>query len=104
MSAAEQRGERLYQDNCAFCHAADGTARNWIGSFLEPRPRDLTGEVISTMDTGRLKTVIMEGIEGTSMPAWKYVLDKDEIADIIDYIRRLLRESDLVMNDESHYR
>jgi cytochrome c oxidase cbb3-type subunit 3 len=42
LTEAEQRGETLFQQNCAFCHAADGTARNWIGSFMEPHPRDLT--------------------------------------------------------------
>ena len=81
-----RRGEQLYQQNCAFCHAADGTARNWIGSFLEPRPRDLTGQQVSQMDSRRLRAVIMDGIEGTSMPAWRHVLDAGQIADILDYI------------------
>ncbi len=88
MTAAQQRGAQLYQDNCAFCHAADGTARNWIGSFLEPRPRDLTGEQIAVLDNSRLKAVIMDGIDGTSMPAWRHVLDNDQIGDILDYIRQ----------------
>ena len=89
LSKAQQRGAQLYQENCAFCHAADGTARNWIGSFLEPRPRDLTGEQMADLDNGRLRAVIMDGIEGTSMPAWKHVLDKDQIGDILDYIREV---------------
>ena len=90
MTAQEQRGEQLYQDNCAFCHAADGTARNWIGSFLEPRPRNLTGQSITAMGSEWLKAVIMEGIEGTSMPAWKHVLDEAQITAIIDYVRHVL--------------
>ena len=91
LTVAERRGERLYQENCAFCHAADGTARNWIGSFLEPRPRNLTGTQITSMEDARLKTAIMEGIDGTSMPAWKHVLDLRQIDDIAAYIRKVLQ-------------
>ncbi|MEN8205558.1 MAG: cytochrome c [Pseudomonadota bacterium] len=89
-TAAERRGEILYQQNCAFCHAADGTARNWIGSFLEPRPRNLTGQRVSGMDNDRLKVAIMDGIEGTSMPAWRHVLDEGQIGDILAYLQRAL--------------
>ena len=42
LSPLEQRGERLFQDNCAFCHGADGTGKNWIGQFMQPKARDLT--------------------------------------------------------------
>ncbi|MGB5538859.1 MAG: c-type cytochrome [Gammaproteobacteria bacterium] len=93
LTAAGQRGERLYQENCAFCHAADGTARNWIGSFMEPRPRDLTGDKITGMGIKRLKTVIMEGIDGTSMPAWRHVLDEDQVADIVEYVRHVFQDT-----------
>ena len=89
LTAAEGRGERLFQHNCAFCHAADGTGRNWIGSFLEPRPRDLTEPVIAQMNDQRLRETIRDGISGTSMPAWKYSLSDSEIGDIIAYVRRL---------------
>lgn len=89
MSEAEQRGETLFQQNCAFCHAADGTARNWIGSFMEPHPRDLTkSPVMESMTGTRLKTVIRDGLPGTSMPAWKSVLSEQQIADIIAYVGR----------------
>ncbi len=88
LSTAEHHGQRLFQRNCAFCHAADGTARNWIGSFLEPRPRDLTSSTIQTRDMAALKNVIKEGLQGTSMPAWKNILDDGQIDDIIAYMKR----------------
>ena len=91
---AEHRGEVLYQQNCAFCHAADGTARNWIGSFLEPHPRDLTNLQFSPAELQRLRTVIQQGLPGTSMPAWKDVLDEEQIGDILAYLRRALSETD----------
>lgn len=89
LTATEQRGEALFQANCAFCHAADGTARNWIGSFMEPHPRDLTSPTaMSGMTQTRLRKVIHEGLPGTSMPAWKSVLAEQDIEDVIAYVGR----------------
>jgi cytochrome c oxidase cbb3-type subunit 3 len=89
LTETEQRGETLFQQNCAFCHAADGTARNWIGSFMEPHPRDLTkSPVMDSMTRTRLRTVIRDGLPGTSMPAWKSVLTDPQVEDIIAYVGR----------------
>ncbi|MBI5430183.1 MAG: c-type cytochrome [Nitrosomonadales bacterium] len=89
LTGMERRGESLFQQNCAFCHAADGTGRNWIGSFLESHPRDLTNpEFMSGMTRTRLRTVIREGLVGTSMPAWKSVLSEQQIEDVIAYVGR----------------
>jgi cytochrome c oxidase cbb3-type subunit III len=89
LTESEQRGEKLFQQNCAFCHAADGTARNWIGSFMEPHPRNLTkSAAMDSMTRTRLRTVIRDGLPGTSMPAWKSVLSEQQIGDIIAYVAR----------------
>jgi len=89
LSDTERRGEKIFQQNCAFCHAADGTARNWIGSFMEPHPRDLTNsKAMSGMTGSRLRTVIREGLPGTSMPAWKSVLSDQQVQDVIAYVGR----------------
>jgi cytochrome c oxidase cbb3-type subunit 3 len=88
-SAVELQGERLFQKNCAFCHAGDGTSKGWIGSFLEPHPRDLTSpEQMKGMTRQRLLTSIREGLPNTSMPAWKSVLTDPEIEAIATYIAR----------------
>jgi cytochrome c oxidase cbb3-type subunit 3 len=89
LSALEKKGEALFQANCAFCHAADGTGKNWIGSFLEPHPRNLTDpQIMATMTRSRLKQAIREGLPETSMPAWKSVLSEEEIDAVIAYIAR----------------
>lgn len=89
LNAQEKRGETLYQQNCAFCHAADGTARNWIGTFLEPHPRDLTSpQFMRTVNRERLTNVIREGLPGTSMPAWKSVLSDTDVQALISYISK----------------
>ena len=84
-----ERGQQLYLQNCAFCHAPDGSARNWIGSFLEPRPRDFTvNGIIDGMSYQYLQQVILEGIPDTSMPAWQQVLTLKQIDDITFYLKQ----------------
>lgn len=81
------RGKALWQQNCAFCHASDGTGDNWIGSFLDPKPRNLTDDnFMRHMTTDLLMERIRNGLNNTSMPAWKNVLSDDEIRQIISYI------------------
>lgn len=89
LTAAEQQGKELYDANCAFCHARDGTGKNWIGAFLEPHPRNLT-DPAQTAHLGpeRLRTVIREGLPGTSMPAWGAVLDDAQVNAVIAYVTR----------------
>ncbi len=85
----EKEGEALFQENCAFCHAPDGTGKNWIGSFLEPHPRDLTDPAnMQEMTAERLREVIREGLPDTTMSAWKGVLDAGQIDAVIAYINR----------------
>jgi len=89
LSPQQQEGERLFQDNCAFCHAADGTAGGWIGHFLEPHPRDLTDtKAMAGMTRTRLKQVIRDGVENTTMSAWKTILSDEQIDAVIAYITR----------------
>ncbi|HEY6897844.1 MAG TPA: c-type cytochrome [Rhodocyclaceae bacterium] len=89
LSRQEKRGERLFLRNCAFCHGADGTGKNWIGSFLEPHPRNLTDPAVMTgMTRTRLIQAIGNGLPGTSMPAWRDVLNKGEIEAVAAYVNR----------------
>lgn len=96
LTVQQQRGEQLFQANCAFCHAADGTGKNWIGSFLEPHPRNLTDtRAMQNMTEQRLKNVIRNGVEGTTMSAWRAVLSEEQIDAVVAYVMRVfVRESD----------
>lgn len=89
MNPIERRGERLFQNNCAFCHGADGTGMNWIGRFMEPHPRNLRNPAF--MDNASRQSIahaIREGLPNTSMPAWKSVLKEGDIQAIVAYINR----------------
>lgn len=93
LSATERHGERIYQANCALCHAADGTGKNWMGKFLEPHPPDLTsGAVMKDMTRTRLVNAIRDGIRDTSMPAWRSVLTARDIDAVAAYINRAFHQ------------
>lgn len=90
LSVLEQQGEQLFQNNCAFCHAPDGTGKNWIGRFLQPHPRDLTDDRLRKKMTAKhLGEVINNGLVGTTMPAWKSVLNAGQIDALVAYVLRV---------------
>lgn len=98
---AESRGETLFQENCAFCHGADGTGKNWIGSFMEPHARDLTDpQAMAGMTPARLRQVIKQGLPGTSMPAWDSVFSEAQINDVIAYISKVFYPLPVVSGSE----
>lgn len=90
LTRRQRRGERLFQANCAFCHGADGSGKNWIGQFMQPKARDLTQYTAQTLPAARLRQVIRDGLPGTSMPAWGAVLKPAEIEAIGAYVRRAM--------------
>ncbi len=88
LTAKERQGEALFVENCAFCHGGDGKGVNWIGSFLESRPRDLSSNDIDSVSDLVLLDMIREGVPNTTMPAWKNVLTDEQIETLMVYIRR----------------
>jgi len=88
LTPRQRRGQALFQANCAFCHGADGTGKNWIGQFMQPKARDLTIYDTRSMPMARLEQVVRDGLDGTSMPAWKDVLSAVEIDAVGAYVAR----------------
>jgi len=90
LTSQQQVGERIFQANCAFCHGATATGRNWVGSFLQPHPRDLTdAAAMAGMTHQRLTKVITDGLAETTMPAWRGVLSSEEIDAVAAYVMRV---------------
>lgn len=78
--AQGEQGRAIFRSNCAFCHGAD--ARGGRGPNLVSAP--LThGE-----SDDAIKTVIREGVPGTSMPAFSEMTPA-ETGEIVAYIRSL---------------
>jgi mono/diheme cytochrome c family protein len=85
-----ERGELLYQRYCAGCHGADGQggAKNFM-----PHVGALTKKgYVDLLEDDYLAMVIAEGGEAVGksafMPSWKTTLSKQDIADVIGYIRK----------------
>lgn len=90
---AQRRGERLFQANCAYCHAADGSGNNGIGAALHPHPPDLrAAPVVVRADRDKLRRIIEAGVTGTAMSAWGGVLDSGQIDDLIAYMVRVFHD------------
>jgi len=100
LTEQEKQGEQLFQQNCAFCHSEDGTGKNWIGSFLEPHPRDLTGKSMKSITAQRLSQVIRDGLPGTTMSAWKSVLNESQIQAIVKYVMKAFIQNEEFKNEQ----
>lgn len=86
-SKTELKGQEIFHANCAFCHAADGSGKHWIGQFIEPPARDFTRHSIQQIFTKQtLKERIRNGVKNSAMPAWRYVLSEKEIDSVVDFM------------------
>jgi cytochrome c oxidase cbb3-type subunit 3 len=96
-----QHGKQLYLKNCAVCHGATGDGGKGTGVTFS-RPRDLpiiapalnnTGFLSAAPDT-MIKTVLMNGREGTPMPSFlKQGLSEKDIDDVVAFVRSFERKS-----------
>jgi mono/diheme cytochrome c family protein len=85
-------GKRLYRQNCASCHGGAGLGNGPAGRTLNPPPSNLVALSQMPMATdGYLYWSIAEGGVplGTAMPAFKGVLNQNQIWEIITYLRTL---------------
>ncbi|MBI4509021.1 MAG: c-type cytochrome [Deltaproteobacteria bacterium] len=87
----------LYNRYCLACHGERGDGQGPAAPWLYPKPRDFTtgrakwrttpsGLPPTGEDLGR---VIREGAPGTSMPAFEGILDPNDIAELVAFIKSL---------------
>lgn len=81
-------GAKLFQTNCEMCHGPQGHGDGPAGQSLEPKPKNLAVLQKSASDA-YLFWRISEGKPGTSMVAWKGILDENEIWQVISFLRTL---------------
>ncbi|MEO5378762.1 MAG: c-type cytochrome [Magnetococcus sp. DMHC-6] len=80
-------GEEFYNHNCADCHGKEGNGKGVRSDFIFPKPRDFT-HPSSTHKFNRehLFDVVTNGMPHTEMSAWGKVLNRQEIANVVEYI------------------
>ena len=87
------RGKRLYAHTCSVCHGDDGSSAKWGSNLLRSRPRDFTSEASRReLSRERMINSVTHGVKGTPMAAFRGQLNDDEIADVVDYIRRVFMQ------------
>ncbi|MFD1159696.1 c-type cytochrome [Roseovarius aestuarii] len=69
--------KRLVHQDCGSCHGL--TLKGGLGPDIRP-------EALQHYDAQTLSLVIMDGVEGTAMPAWRPLLTTSEIDWMVDYL------------------
>jgi copper resistance protein D len=87
--ASLAKGARIYRENCAVCHGADGRGDGPLAATLYPRPVDFWAHFGSghTHPDGRLYFWISNGMPGTGMPGFKDRLSGADRWHVINYIK-----------------
>lgn len=93
----EAAADAIYAKRCMHCHGEDGDGLGPAAEFLYPKPRDFTLATFKYKTTNAddefptdddLRKTIMEGLPGTSMPAWKSLLSPAEVDALILKIKK----------------
>jgi mono/diheme cytochrome c family protein len=83
--------EKLYAQDCALCHGADGHARTTIGRGMYPPAMDLTSPHVQHWNDAELFWIIQNGVPLTGMPSWKTTLSQSDSWALVDFIHGLPR-------------
>jgi mono/diheme cytochrome c family protein len=86
-----ETGERLYNRYCRGCHGEEGKGD---GLTFQPHVNNLTrkGYIDNLPDTYLFLAIIKGGAgigKSNAMPAWENTLSKEQVLDIIAYVRSL---------------
>src|SRR5688572_601610 len=81
-------GAEIFRTNCETCHGPQGHGDGPAGQALDPKPQDLS-ELQKIAADDYLFWRIHDGKPGTSMVAWKGILDEEQIWQVVSFIRTL---------------
>ncbi len=78
-------GQPTFDAKCAMCHAKDGSGNSPMGKNM--KVPDLRSKAVQSKSNAELESFISKG-KGI-MPAYGSQLSKEEISDLVVYIRQL---------------
>lgn len=80
------RGQKIYTTYCVRCHGAGGAGDGVAAKVINPKPRNFTKDDFKYGgNLEQLFATITSGIEGTAMPSWAYLSEKDRWA-VLHYV------------------
>jgi len=79
------KGRTLFVRHCAGCHGPEGQGNGY--KLLGPDPANLATAITKKKPDAELLRTIHEG--KPNMPAWKTIMSKEEIRNVLAYIRTL---------------
>ena len=85
-------GESLYQANCSSCHGSGGQGDGPASGGLNPKPQNLAVTQSKQSDAYLYWRISEGGLMepfNSLMPAWRGLLDEDQIWQIITYVRTM---------------
>jgi putative copper resistance protein D len=86
-AASVEHGARLYAENCALCHGADGKGDGPAAAGLTVRPADLTAPHLFAHTEGDLFWWVSNGKDNGVMPGFAGVIGAGDRWDVINFIR-----------------
>jgi cbb3-type cytochrome c oxidase subunit III len=82
-------GYKLYQQYCAVCHGEEGEGDGVMTKLIRIQPADHSNiNEMNPISNEGLVRIIQEG-KDEYMPAWKDILNRNEIEALVSYIRLL---------------
>lgn len=92
-------GSKLYRRHCLHCHGVVGDGKGPTGPWVNPPPRDYRQGIFKFTSSSQgqgerkprrddLQRVLLNGIEGTSMPSF-HLLKLEEIEALVSYVIHL---------------
>src|SRR5271166_35027 len=87
--------QRLYVENCAFCHGPDGRGNGASAPSMIPRPRDFTQGLFKYKSTPEsappsdddVIAVVTNGLNASGMPYFRGTLSEQEIRDVVGVVK-----------------
>jgi mono/diheme cytochrome c family protein len=89
-AATDKSGQHIYQENCQFCHGADGNGNPKMAQLLKTSIPPLTGAALQSKDDTELLRVIAAG-KG-KMRSFADKLTPQERQQVLEYIKTLGHE------------
>ncbi len=90
VAAEPSKGIALYRGHCAVCHGIDGNGVGPKAAGMTPPPTNFRNKILmSAMPDSQLERGILAGKPGTAMKGYGTVMNGQDVAVLIKYLRSL---------------